>query len=214
VTAKVEHRQGDKCFRGLNPNATRVMSRILVFTDSMRPFDSPCSMAARIDAWCLTMRRCGRRRRRCGSVVPIRSRSRARRQLRRRALEDQPQASLKQVGPVQPRVGPGYPGQLGLLAGGEVLGVLPQREPGVLERLGVPAGPARPALVRGAAGLVPGLPADLVKSVGGPADHVERIGAAHRVGTAVDDGVADPVRAVRRHVGDLGAASLAAGFDG
>ena len=29
----------------LNPNATLVMSRILVFTDSMRPLDSPCSIA-------------------------------------------------------------------------------------------------------------------------------------------------------------------------
>ncbi len=41
-----------------NPNATRVISRILVLTDSMRPFERPCSIAARIDALCLTIRRC------------------------------------------------------------------------------------------------------------------------------------------------------------
>lgn len=31
-----------------NPNAIRVMRRILVLTDSMRPLDRPCSIAARI----------------------------------------------------------------------------------------------------------------------------------------------------------------------
>src|SRR4051812_40431747 len=39
-----------------NPKAIRVIRRILVLTDSMRPLDRPCSMAARIDALCLTMR--------------------------------------------------------------------------------------------------------------------------------------------------------------
>ena len=41
----------------LNPKATRVMRRILVLTDSMRPFESPCLIAARIEALCLTIRR-------------------------------------------------------------------------------------------------------------------------------------------------------------
>ncbi len=40
-------------------------------------------------------------------------------------LEDEPEAFLEQVGPVQSGVGLGDPGQLGLLPGGEVLGVLP-----------------------------------------------------------------------------------------
>jgi hypothetical protein len=31
-----------------NPNPRRVMRRILVLTDSIRPFDNPCSMAARM----------------------------------------------------------------------------------------------------------------------------------------------------------------------
>ena len=42
----------------LNPKAMRVMSRILVFMDSMRPLESPCSMDARIAARCFTMLRC------------------------------------------------------------------------------------------------------------------------------------------------------------
>ena len=37
------------------PNAMRVISRILVFTDSMRPLDRPCSMAAKIEGRYLVM---------------------------------------------------------------------------------------------------------------------------------------------------------------
>ena len=40
-----------------NPYATRVMSRILVLTDSMRPLESPCSIAARIRSWYFTIER-------------------------------------------------------------------------------------------------------------------------------------------------------------
>ncbi len=42
----------------LNPNAMRVMSRILVLADSVRPLDSPCSIAARIDGVCSTIAFC------------------------------------------------------------------------------------------------------------------------------------------------------------
>ena len=35
------------------------MSRILVLTDSVRPLDRPCSIAARIDGVCATMLFCG-----------------------------------------------------------------------------------------------------------------------------------------------------------
>ena len=42
----------------LKPNPIRVMSRILVLTDSIRPLDRPCSIAARIEALCFTIRRC------------------------------------------------------------------------------------------------------------------------------------------------------------
>ena len=41
----------------VNPKAMRVMSLILVFIDSTRPLERPCSMAARIAARCLTMLR-------------------------------------------------------------------------------------------------------------------------------------------------------------
>ena len=39
----------------LNPNATLVMSLILVFIDSIRPLLSPCSIDARMASRCLTM---------------------------------------------------------------------------------------------------------------------------------------------------------------
>ena len=41
----------------VKPKAMRVMSLILVFIDSTRPLESPCSIAARIAVWCLTMLR-------------------------------------------------------------------------------------------------------------------------------------------------------------
>jgi hypothetical protein len=88
----------------LKPNATRVMSRILVFTDSMRPLDRPCSMAARIEALCLTIRRC-----RSTKVGNAAATGPADPSLERfdgffvAELEDQPQSFLEQVGPVQLR---------------------------------------------------------------------------------------------------------------
>ena len=41
VPAEGEHRQRDEGFGKRNPNAIRVSSRILVLTDSMRPWDRP-----------------------------------------------------------------------------------------------------------------------------------------------------------------------------
>jgi hypothetical protein len=55
-------------------------------------------------------------------------------------LEDRPESFLEQVCPVQPGVGLGDPGKLGLLPGCGVLEVLPERVAGVLERLGVSCG--------------------------------------------------------------------------
>jgi hypothetical protein len=161
-----------------NPTATRVISRILVLTDSMRPFDSPCSIATRIEALCLTMRRCGstkagiRQRR----AQPIQT-SRASSASSAGSWKTSRRPSL-QIGTVQPGVGLGDPGQLGLLRGGQVLGVLPQRDPGVLERLRLTTGPPGPAPGEGATGLVPRLAADLVERVGGPADDMGGIGTA------------------------------------
>ncbi len=50
-----------KAFRAsgdVKPKAMRVISRILVLMDSMRPLESPCSIDARIAVRCLTMLRC------------------------------------------------------------------------------------------------------------------------------------------------------------
>ena len=88
--------------------------------------------------------------------------------------EDGPEPFLEQVGAVQAGMGLGDPGELGLLPLGEVLGVLPQRVAGLLQRLDPAV--ARPARVAGrAAGGVPGLPADLVEGVGGPLHDMERV---------------------------------------
>lgn len=54
-----------------------------------------------------------------------------------------------------------------------------------------------------AAGLVPHLPAHLVQRVGGPLDHVERVGAAHRIRALLIDDTSDPFGAVSGDVGDL-----------
>jgi hypothetical protein len=66
-------------------------------------------------------------------------------------------------------VGLGDPGELGLLAGGEILGVLPQRVPGVLQLTGAAlreldsaAALCAWAGLTGGAGLPPGFAADLV----------------------------------------------------
>src|SRR5487761_1004306 len=83
-------------------------------------------------------------------------------------LEDQPQSFLQQPGTVETRVGPGDPFQLGLLGGGELFRVLPQRPPGTFEGAGLAAGGVAPAVVFpafafGAAGVVPCVAADLVQ---------------------------------------------------
>src|SRR4051794_3516810 len=120
----------------LKPNATLVIRRILVLTDSRRPLDSPRSIAARIETLCLTMRRC--RSTKVGDAAAARPGDPRLERLDGFVVtepEDQPEAFLEQVGTVQHRVGLRDPGQLGLLPGGEDLGVLPQRKAGVLERL-------------------------------------------------------------------------------
>jgi len=55
-----------------------------------------------------------------------------------------------------------------LLAVGEVLSVLPEREPGALEVLGE-------LLIAGAAGFVPDLAADLIQRIGGGFDDMKRV---------------------------------------
>ena len=207
--AKAMRASGD-----LNPKATRVISRILVLTDSMRPLDRPCSIAARIEAWVfddatLQLHEGGNP----AAPRPPDPDLERLRGLGVGQLEDQSQAFFEQVGTVQPRVGLGDPGQLGLLPDREVLGVLPQRVAGMLQRLRVSRCAAGTALGGRSAGLVPGSSADLVEGVGGPPDDVEGVGAADRVGAVVGDHSADPVRTVGGDVGDLAAPLLTEGVE-
>lgn len=88
----------------------------------------------------------------------------------------------EQVGAVQPLVALLDPGELELLALGEVARVLPERESGALER-------GRELLLPGAASLVADLAADVIARVGRELDKVERVvadglrsGSARRAG--------------------------------
>ena len=106
------------------------------------------------------------------------------------------QAFFEEVAAVETRVGLGDPVELVALAVGEVLGVLPQRVAGVLERSRVTGRVATAAAFADpwavAARVVPGLAADLVERLGGPLDDVERVGALHRVRAAFGDDLRDP----------------------
>ena len=93
-------------------------------------------------------------------------------------------------------------GELELLALGQVLGVLPEREPGALEL----AWRAASGL---AAGLVPDLAADLVQRVGGGLDDVKRVQADVAFGQRSADRPGDPVGVVAGHQLDLLAALFA-----
>ena len=122
-----------------NPKAIRVMRRILVLTDSMRPFERPCSIAARIEVRCFDDPALQvDERRDSAATCPADPDIEGLGGLLEGELEDQPEPFLEQVGTVQPGVGLGDPGQFGLLPAGEVLGVLPQRVPGALQRLRLP----------------------------------------------------------------------------
>lgn len=109
-------------------------------------------------------------------------------------LEDGAQALFQQVSAVELRVGRGDLGELGVLAFGEVLGVLPEGVAEPLDASRQGAGrPWRGVLVwcsasafrlgsRGCAGIAPRLDPDLVERGGRPLDDVERVRAQDRVG--------------------------------
>jgi hypothetical protein len=98
---------------------------------------------------------------------------------------------------VQAGVGLGDPGQFFPLSIGEVVGVLPECVAGVLEPAGVAGGHADAVSVAcglpGSSGVIPGLTAHLVEGLGGPLDHVERVGALRRVRAALGHDLGDPV---------------------
>jgi hypothetical protein len=166
-----------------NPEAIRVMTLILVFTDSIRPLLSPWSRVA----WMLG--RCVRiffpRAVNSGDAAaggPGQPAGQGVLAFFAFELGYHPQPFPGQVGAVEAGVGFLDPGEPGCLAAGEVPGVFPQRAAGVLEVAGVAGGDAdRPAEVPdrrdgpGVAGGAPDLAADLVEGTGGPGDDVERV---------------------------------------
>ena len=129
-----------------NPNAILVSSRILVFVDSMSPWERPCSRLASIAARCFVillarLTNDGRRERRAhdnhlsSASVPLGPFDR----------EHEPEAFFEEVRPPQSRVGLRDPVQLFSLTHVEIAGVLPQRVArsrdvaGVAERAASPA---------------------------------------------------------------------------
>jgi hypothetical protein len=96
-----------------------------------------------------------------------------------------------QVGAVGRLVGLLDLGELDLLAVGQVVRVLPQREEGALEVL-------RGLLVAGLAGFVPDLAADLVERVGSELDDVEWVHAPDRVRAPLADRRGDRLGHVTR----------------
>ena len=120
-----------------NPNAMRVRSRILVLTDSISPLDRPWSRAASM-ACAVSHDAAGQLDEGGDAAAPGPGDPPVQGLLAFFALDREhvPQALFEQVGAVQPGVGLGDPGQLGGLAFGEVLGVLPQRVAGALELAG------------------------------------------------------------------------------
>jgi hypothetical protein len=98
---------------------------------------------------------------------------------------DLAQVLLEQVGREQRLVGALDLAQPGLLAGREVLGVLPQREARALEV-------TRELALARLAGLVSDLAADLIERVGGELDDVEWVDATLGVGQPLGDRPGDP----------------------
>jgi hypothetical protein len=119
--------------------------------------------------------------------------------LEARSVVDLAQLFFEQVGAVDRGVELLNPGELGLLAFGQVLGLLPEREPGALEIFAE-------LLVAGAARLVPDLAADLVQRVGRCLDDVPRVKADLGVRAALRDRPGDPLGVVAGHELDLLAA--------
>src|SRR5437660_2674426 len=122
--------------------------------------------------------------------------------LLQRELEDQAQVLLEKVGAEQRLVDASDPGQLALLPGAEVLGVLPERPARALEL-------ASMGVVTAVAGLVPDLTSNLVEGPGGPGHGVEGIEADDRVRAGAANHVGDPGGAVGADVGDAQAAATA-----
>ena len=114
-------------------------------------------------------------------------------------LKHLPKLLLEQVRAIERRVGLGDPGEGAGLTFGEIAGVLPQREAGVLQLL-------RHRLLPALAGRVPHLTPDLVERLGRPGHDMKRVQAQLGVlATSGDDG-RDPLGRIGADQRDLGAA--------
>src|SRR5439155_4804549 len=113
------------------------------------------------------------------------------------------QTFLEQVGAPESRVGLGDPVELVALSVREVLGVLPEGVAGPLEGPSLAGRSARSPAVHRAAGLVPGLAANLVKGLGGPGNDMEGVRASQRVGATLGDHGGDPLGCIGADMGDL-----------
>ena len=185
------------------PNARRVISRIWVLMASTRALERPLVIAARIPAF-LVGDRLGElhERRQAAASRPDEPALEQLGGLGGREPVDLAQLLFEQVGAEERPVGLLDPRELGLLAGGEVLGVLPEREAGVLEL-------ARERGQAFAARLVPDLAADLVERLGRELHDVERVEAQLGVGAALGDRPGDPGGHVARDQLQLFAALFA-----
>lgn len=153
---------------------------------STRALERPCSIAATMPArWAVIVLASltnGARRHRLAHVTPLVEQP-------DRGVGGQPvdlaRLLFEQVRAVQPRVGALDARELGLLAAGEVVGVLPQREACALQIPGERD-------VSGPAGRVPDLAADLVQRVGGEHHDVEGVQAQLGLRAALSDRAGDP----------------------
>ena len=126
------------------------------------------------------------------------------------------QPFFEEVGAIEGRMGFRDPGELGCLADGQVIGVLPQRVAGTVEALGVPEGTREPPASVRDVSVAPGL-AGGAPTGGGPHRGLlwprRRRGTGQRTGTACGaargGGLGDPVRAVGGKMGDQGGALFA-----
>lgn len=164
-----------------------------MLTASTRALDRPWTRAASIPGRFLATFRAsstkaGIRQRRAHASQPSRNRIPS----TPRSAKTIRSLLLEQVRPVERLVGLRDPGELRVLSGGQILGVLPEGEPGALEvlregRLSVPPGG------------VPDLAPDGVEGLGRPGHDVERIGAQDRLWCSPPDDPLDPLGRVGRH---------------
>ena len=117
------------------------------------------------------------------------------------------QSFFEEVRAPQPRVGLGDPVELMALTAGEITRVLPQRVARLGDVLCVAGRATLPCETAGRAttfGFVPCSPPFDVEGLDRPRDDMERVGAPQRVRGPRRDNSGDPVRHIRRNMGEQG----------